>query len=171
MIVQPAPIQPPPAIQPPPVQPPTPPPTPQIEITVDSQRTDPQSGRFRRARTDDWFTAPAGAYGSTLWTYTSPFQEINWGEWRPNLPGAGWYEVLVFIPSRHATTRNARYRIGHADGQTEVAINQDGIADQWVRLGRLRFAPGQGYLRLSDTTGETDRRMIAFDAARWVKVG
>lgn len=157
--------------QPSPVQPPiAQPATPSLQITVDSQRTDPTSGRFRRARTDDWYSAPVGAYGSTLWTYVSAQQEINWGEWRPNLPAAGRYEVLAFIPGRNATTRNARYLVVHADGQTEAAVNQDGISDQWVRLGTFRFAPGQGYLRLSDRTGESERRMIAFDAAQWVKV-
>jgi hypothetical protein len=156
----------------PPVQPPAPQPqVQQLQVIVDSQRPDPRNGRFRRARTDNWYSAPVGAYTSTIWTYISNRQETNWGEWRPHLPAAGQYEVSVFIPDQYATTRNARYLIGHADGQTEVAVNQDSIANQWVRLGTFRFGSGQGYLRLSDVTGESERLMIAFDAARWIKVG
>lgn len=160
-------------VQPAPVAPPAQPAqAPQVQITVDSQRADPTMGRFRKAKTDNWYTAPVGAYGSTLWSYASAGQEINWGEWQPNLPAAGQYEVQVFIPDQHATTGSARYRVVHADGQTEVAINQNRIANQWVRLGVFRFAPGQGYLRLSDVTGESQPGvMLAFDAARWVKVG
>lgn len=164
----PSPVQPAP-VSPAPVQPAQ---VPQQQITVDSQRTDPATGRFRKARTDNWYSAPVGAYGSTIWCYASTSQEINWGEWQPNLPAAGQYEVQVFIPDQHATTRQARYRLVHADGQSEVMINQDSIANKWVRLGSFRFVPGQSSLRLSDVTGESQQGvMIAFDAARWVRVG
>lgn len=164
----PSPVQPA-SIPPAPVQPA---PAPQPQIIVDSQRTDPAAGRFRKARTDNWYSAPVGAFGSTLWCYASTGQEVNWGEWQSNLPAAGQYEIQVFIPDQHATTRQARYLVVHADGQTEVTINQNNISNQWTRLGTFRFAPGQGSLRLSDVTGESQQGiMIAFDAARWVKVG
>jgi hypothetical protein len=127
-------------------------------------------GRFRRSRTDYWYSAPAGAYSSTIWTYTASTQETNWAEWRPYLPAAGQYELSVFVPDNNATTRNARYLVVHAAGQIEVAVNQDSISNQWASLGRFNFGPGQGYLRLSDVTGES-QLMIAFDAARWVRVG
>jgi hypothetical protein len=163
----PSPVQPAPA-SPTPAQPAQ---VPQPQIAVDSQRTDPATGRFRKARTDNWYSAPVGAFGSTLWCYASTSQEINWGEWQPNLPAAGQYEVQVFIPDQYATTRQARYRVVHADGQSEVTINQDSISNKWVRLGSFRFVPGQGSLRLSDVTGESQQGvMIAFDAVRWVKV-
>jgi murein DD-endopeptidase MepM/ murein hydrolase activator NlpD len=165
--VPPAPV--PPVAVPPPAPPPQ---VSQLQITVDSQRTDPRLGRFRKAKTDNWYSAPVGAYGSTIWCYTSTGQETNWGEWRPNLPAAGQYDVLVFIPDQQATTRQARYLVMHADGQTQVVLNQDSIINQWVRLGTFRFTPGQGYLRLSDVTGENQPGlMIAFDAARWTRVG
>jgi hypothetical protein len=169
-IAQPAAPAQPPQVQPAPPPPPPQPQVPPVQVIVDSQRTDPRMGRFRRSRTDYWYSAPAGAYSSTIWTYTAPTQETNWGEWRPYLPTAGQYELSVFVPDNNATTRNARYQVVHAAGQIEVAVNQDSISNQWASLGRFNFGPGQGYLRLSDATGES-QLMIAFDAARWVKVG
>jgi hypothetical protein len=142
-----------------------------VQITVDSQRTDPTMGRFRKAKSDNWYSAPVGAFGSTIWTYVSAQQEIGWGQWQPNLPAAGQYEVAVFIPGEKASTRQARYLVAHADGQSQVVVNQDGAANQWVKLGVFRFTPGQGHLRLSDVTGEGQGVMIAFDAARWTRVG
>jgi hypothetical protein len=41
-----------------------------------------------------------------------------------------------------------------------------------VRLGKYRFTDSQGYVRLSDLTGERRRgAVVAFDAVRWVKIG
>jgi hypothetical protein len=158
-----APVQPPPAPQPQ-VQP--------LQVIVDSQRTDPRMGRFRRARTDDWYSAPAGAYSSTIWTHVSAAQERNWGEWQPFLPVAGRWEVSAFIPDQNPATTNARYRVSHADGQTEVPVNQSKQDHTWVSLGVYRFEPGRGSVRLSDLTGETSRDIrIAFDAMRWTRVG
>lgn len=167
--VQPAPVQ--------PAPPATPPPSPQpqtlrVQVVVDSQRADPQMGRFRRARTDDWYTAPAGAFSSTIWTHVSPAQERNWGEWQPFLPAGGQWEVSAFIPDQNPPTTNARYRIVHAEGQAEIAVNQGQYDNQWVSLGTFRFEPGRGSVRLNDFTGESSRDLkIAFDAMRWTKVG
>ncbi|MBI1879882.1 MAG: peptidoglycan DD-metalloendopeptidase family protein [Chloroflexi bacterium] len=148
------------------------PPTPQIQVVVDSQRTNPAMGRFRRARTDNWYSAPSGAFSSTIWTIVSATQERNWGEWQPFLPAAGRWEVSAFVPDQQPATSNARYRITHADGQADVPVNQSKFHHAWVSLGAYRFEPGRGSVRLSDLTGESGQNIkIAFDAMRWVKVG
>lgn len=172
MLVQPAAPAQPPQVQPVPVPPPPPPQSPKLQVIVDSQRTDPHNGRFRRARTDDWYSAPAGAFSSTIWTNVSAGQERNWGEWRPFLPAGGQWEVSAFVPDQNPATTNARYRITHADGQAEISINQSKNDNTWVSLGVYRFEPGRGSVRLSDLTGESSRDLkIAFDAMRWTKVG
>jgi hypothetical protein len=174
MLAQPAVPTQPPQVQPLPVQPsPIPqPPVQKLQVIVDSQRTDPKMGRFRRARTDNWYSAPVGAYTSTIWTYVSAAQENNWGEWQPFLPAAGRWEVSAFVPDQNPATTNARYRITHADGQIEVPVNQSKYEHGWVSLGAYRFEPGHGSVRLSDLTGESSRDIkISFDAMRWVKVG
>jgi hypothetical protein len=140
-------------------------------LIVDSQRTDPAAGIFRRANVDYWYSAPFGYQGAMLWTFASASTETNWAEWRPALSLAGYWEVAAFVPEQHATTTNARYTVFHADGRTEVAVNQSNYHNHWVPLGTFRFEPGQGLLRLSDVTGETRRGvMVGFDAARWIKV-
>jgi murein DD-endopeptidase MepM/ murein hydrolase activator NlpD len=140
------------------------------QVVVDSQRTDPAAGTFRKAQADHWFSAPYGYQGTMLWTYASAETEANWAEWRPVLPQEGQWEVSVYVPDQRATTTQARYTVVHADGQAQVVVNQGNYGNQWVRLGVYPFAPGRGYLRLSDVTGERRRgMMVGFDAARWVK--
>jgi hypothetical protein len=143
------------------------------QLVVDSQRTDRKAGTFRKARVDHWYTAPFGFQGAMLWTYAAAAEESNWAEWRPNLPKAGRWEVWVFIPESHATTTNARYRVIHADGQTEVAVNQSKYFNDWVLLGTFPFEKGQGYVRLSDVTGEQTQGnppRVGFDAVCWTEV-
>ncbi len=141
------------------------------QVIVDSQRTDRTMGLFRRANVDNWYSAPYGYQGSMLWTYASTDVETNWAEWRPTLPATGQWEVSVYIPERNATSTQARYQVIHADGKTEVAVDQSKYSNQWVNLGAFRFEAGRGYLRLADATGERKRGlMIGFDAARWIQV-
>ena len=148
--------------------------TSRIQVVVDSQRTDPKAGRFRKAAVDHWYSAPVGFQGTMLWTYASATMEANWAEWRPILPKAGQWQVWIYIPENYATTTNARYRIVHANGQDEVAVNQSKYFNNWVLLGTYPFNPGQGYVRLSDLTGEqphqSDTSMIGFDAVCWTEV-
>ena len=40
--------------------------TSRIQVVVDSQRTDPKAGRFRRAKVDYWYSAPVGFQGTML---------------------------------------------------------------------------------------------------------
>ncbi len=141
------------------------------QVIVDSQKTNKSAGTFRKARVEYWFSAPYGYQGTMLWTYAAAKTESNWAEWRPKLPTAGMWQVWVYIPTTHATTTNARYRIVYAGGRNEVAINQDDYRNEWVKLGTFPFEPGRGYVRLSDLTGErTRKRMVGFDAVRWIKV-
>ncbi len=144
-----------------------------IQVVVDSQRTDRAAGQFRKARVDHWYTAPYGFQGTMLWTYASTTIEANWAEWRPTLPKTGRWQVWVFVPERNATTTSARYRIVHADGEAEAAVNQSKYSNEWVLLGTYPFKPGSGYVRLSDVTGERTQGtppMVAFDAVCWTEV-
>jgi hypothetical protein len=143
------------------------------DIVVDTGNSDVAAGTFRKAQSQFWWNAPHGFRGDTLWTYASPEHVENWGEWRPRLPEAGRYEVSVFVPREHATTRAAKYQVNHRDGRTEVVVDQSRYFDRWVSLGTFGFAEGTaGYLRLTDVTGESfvTKRQVAFDAARWIRI-
>jgi hypothetical protein len=144
-----------------------------LQIVVDSQKTDPQAGVFRKADVDHWYSAPYGFQGTMLWTYASAEEEANWAEWRPFLPEAGQWEVWVYIPENHATTTNARYNIVHLDGRDEVSVKQNDYSNEWVLLGTYSCEPGRGYVRLSDVTGEQalgTPLMVGFDAVCWTKI-
>ncbi len=99
-----------------------------------------------------------------------------WARWDPRLPEPGRYEVSVFVPSSHATTRRARYKLhgveGHS-GERVIEIDQSRYNDQWVSLGTFDFDPvgdpTAGVIFLNDLTGER-LRQVAFDAIRWRQI-
>ncbi|MFQ3568731.1 MAG: peptidoglycan DD-metalloendopeptidase family protein [Aggregatilineales bacterium] len=95
--------------------------------------------------------------------------------WTPRIEQSGKYEVSAFVPMRHASTQNARYKVhgikGTA-GELLVTIDQSLYRNQWVSLGVFEFdrnALNAGTVFLNDLTGEIDR-VIAFDAMRWRRV-
>jgi murein DD-endopeptidase MepM/ murein hydrolase activator NlpD len=98
-----------------------------------------------------------------------------WANWTPQLPSSGYWEIAVYVPSQHATTNNARYKIHGIVGQGsefEAAVQQSRMDSLWVPLGIFNLdASGQqaGALYLNDLTGETGPE-IAFDAVRWRQV-
>jgi murein DD-endopeptidase MepM/ murein hydrolase activator NlpD len=95
--------------------------------------------------------------------------------WSARLTDSGKYEVAAFVPARHATTQNARYKIhGVRGSSTEVLVTIDQAvhSNKWVSLGVFDFDVGamnSGTVFLNDLTGETGKE-IAFDAMRWRKV-
>jgi murein DD-endopeptidase MepM/ murein hydrolase activator NlpD len=95
--------------------------------------------------------------------------------WSIQLPESAKYEVSTFVPARHATTQNARFKIhGVRGSSTEILVTVDQSVhdNQWVSLGVFDFdknAMNAGTVFLNDLTGETDKE-IAFDAIRWRKV-
>jgi murein DD-endopeptidase MepM/ murein hydrolase activator NlpD len=81
----------------------------------------------------------------------------------------------VFVPHRHATTANARYRLYGAVGQPnllQIPIDQSAYRNLWVPLGVYQLNandPRSGVVFLNDLTNEPDRE-IAFDAVRWREI-
>ncbi len=114
------------------------------------------------------------------WTFhykeTEPLRSSVWARWDPRLPEPGFYEVSVFVPAKHATTRRARYKLHGVigqDGELVTPVDQNSRGDLWVPLGIFRFDPTQnpvaGVVFLNDLTGEDDEE-IAFDALRWRQI-
>jgi murein DD-endopeptidase MepM/ murein hydrolase activator NlpD len=100
---------------------------------------------------------------------------LVWAEWKIALPESGRYEISVFVPARHSTTRKARYKIHGIKGtSTEVIVDVDQSRNRniWVPLGifeLVKGAPNAGKVFLNDVTGETGQE-IAFDAVRFRRV-
>ncbi len=113
-----------------------------------------------------------GAMGwEALYTSTESSTSKVWAEWKTELPDSGFYQISVFIPARHSTTRKARYKIHAVRGTTTevvVDLNQSIYRNLWVPLGIFDLVKGQmnaGKVFLNDVTGEPDKE-ISFDAIR-----
>jgi hypothetical protein len=115
-----------------------------------------------------WNNGPC-SYGASVCPYGT---DVNYAVWRPNIPSTRGYRVCAYIPSDHAYTTSARYKIGHAGGLSTVVINQQPLVG-WVSLGVYTFTAGTtGYVRLGDWTSEAfATRQIGFDAIKFVGDG
>lgn len=153
-----------------PAQQPTTPPKPvEVEpgaITVDN------GGTGYTASGPHWDEAACGMGGKHAWTLSTddPAKATSAATWAPQLPGAGFYELKVYLPEcGGAATVSARYVVHHDGTVTEQVIDQQANAGQWVSLGTYHFGGvtnDQPRLELSDLTGDRGRA-VRFDVAAW----
>lgn len=146
----------------------------EILVTPDDPRF--QAGSFTGEDVDDLLKTYRGTWGwHVRYKATSQSRSTVWGRWNPQLSTSGWYEVAVFVPSRYATTENARYKLhGVKNESNEILhkVNQAQYRNLWVPLGIYQFDasnPNAGVIFLNDLTGEADKS-IAFDALRYRQV-
>lgn len=142
---------------------------------VDVVIVDDESAAFLRggSPTDDWQVEAAGVGGQSLWTYNSERlpTAYNWAQWRPALT-PGLYDVSVFIPEGVASTRQARYWVGHVGGPSLRIVDQLASQGQWVSLGRFEFQGTDSYVSLADLTFEEPQStMVVYDSVRWTPLG
>ncbi|MCC7074846.1 MAG: hypothetical protein IT383_26285 [Deltaproteobacteria bacterium] len=111
----------------------------------------------------------AGHNGDLITTGTTASSTTeNYGEWTLKVAQEGTFELEVWIDASRPTSRQARYRITHADGSTDATINQ-ASSSGWMSIGAYRLRAGAGQkVRLNDNTGEAGSldRDLAFDALR-----
>ncbi len=113
-----------------------------------------------------WHEGIGGYLNHYWWTYSTNSADTCDCEWKPLLPYAGDWEVLVYVPASDAVAV-ARYRVDHSGGSTTVTVDQSAHSDAWVSLGTFYFARTvTEKVYLGDATGTSGRR-IAFDAVRW----
>ncbi len=95
--------------------------------------------------------------------------------WLPGHIDSGKYEIATFVPARHSTTKNARFKIHGVKGaasELTVSVDQTKNRDSWVTLGVYDFdrsTINAGIVFLNDLTGEKGKE-LAFDAVRWRKI-
>ncbi len=154
----------------------------------DNNPTTPPSGTEQVVRpTDTTFTKGTytgknefqdfqGTWGwTTYYKNTEPQTSKVWARWTPFIQQSGKYEVATFVPARHGTTRNARFKINGVKGaSSEIVVNvdQSRYSNQWVVLGVYdleKGTAGAGTVFLNDLTGESNLE-IAFDALRWTQI-
>ncbi|HWN69979.1 MAG TPA: hypothetical protein VNM90_20190 [Haliangium sp.] len=138
------------------------------EVIVD----DTSAGFTKFGPSEFWWQAAIG-HGSHMWyTFVNGSTQSNYARWQPSLPGAGNYTIYVFVPSNHATSQQARYRIFHNGASHYATVNQNAYYDAWVNIGVHYFsAAGGEYVELGDATGEaaSTSRKIGFDAVKFVR--
>ena len=136
---------------------------------------DPGFARFSHTGREE-LTAFEGAWGWQAYYKKTEAQTSKVAvRWSTSITVAGSYELAVFVPARHSSTRNARYKIHGVSGSNNevlVTVDQSQRRNQWVTLGVFSFDPAQpnaGTVFLNDLTGESANE-IAFDALRWRRV-
>jgi hypothetical protein len=136
---------------------------PEFEGTI----IDDLSGHFSQLGPAKYWHEEAQGYNDhSWWTRNNQSVVENTARWTLDLGEPGTYEVYVYIPTEHATTRQANYLIFHGGESNAVSVNQNALPNSWHKLGDFAFdAVSDEYIELMDKTGEQDAEFeIAFDA-------
>ena len=92
-----------------------------------------------------------------------------WGEWRFDVAEDGLYQVEVFVPycnTGGGETRSAQYTVHHANGTSNVTVDQEEGVGLWTSVGQYWLAGGTDHrLRLTDITDDNGRS-VWFDTVR-----
>jgi len=143
------------------------------EKVIATDETGFYSGTHTGQPTNQVFKTLTDARGRrTLYKTTRNTNDQVWTMWVPKLPTKAKYEVSIYIPGEHNTSREARYHIHGISGvgtELLVRLNQSRYRNQWVPMVVYDFEAGGGQVNLTDLTGEADKE-VAFSAVRWRRV-
>lgn len=119
--------------------------------------------------TGEWKESDVGLNGSHYISNTTKVDSPAHASWKQSIRQSGLYRIDVFVPSRNATTRQAKYRIYTGNNiWQEVIIDQLPYNDEWVSLGVYEVAAGESHVWLSSNTEEPDgSTRVAADAIRY----
>ncbi len=157
------------------------------EIIVDNDKSSPHSVFKVTGASGNWTKSTLSGFGDMKENYTekdNPFRMGTYMQARtiknntnpaiihyiPNIPSSGKYAVYVSYKTLQNSTRDARYTIKHAGGETEFTVNQTMGGSTWIYLGHFDFDKGhnenQGVF-LSNFSSDAEKTVTA-DA---VKIG
>ncbi|WP_145283498.1 golvesin C-terminal-like domain-containing protein [Pirellulimonas nuda] len=92
---------------------------------------------------------------------TSP-QETAYARYRPKIAEAGFYPVYCWTPVGDDRAADQLYRIHHAGGDTEVAVNHRRVGAGTVYLGTFYFEAGDGgYVDVSNRSDDAGKIVVA----------
>jgi hypothetical protein len=120
---------------------------------------DELSSAFTKSN-NNWYEGPRGCGNNGHSFYTKNVNEAslveNWGEWRPDVPENGRYEIEVYAPYCNIggpETAGAIYTISDADGTSTSTVSHQDNVGLWMSLGEFNLNAGTGNLvRLTDLT-------------------
>ncbi len=148
-----------------------------IGLTTPYIYVDELSNAFSRSNAN-WYTASLQCGHNThawyTWSTTEPTSSTNWGEWQPNVPVDGRYQIDAHIPYCNTgapETGGAAYLIQHAHGSSNLTADQNTHVGLWMPLGEFDLRAGTGnVIRLTDLTTTDSRLGVWFDALRLLKL-
>lgn len=144
---------------------------------------DSSPGFLRRG---PWEYSSLGYAGGALYTATSGVSSDRqpWhvrpladtpavAVWQPDLPRAGSYRVLAYIPyvlNGLDDSNELRYQVRHSDGETEVRIDGEETANYWADLGTYHFEPQDSPRVVVSALAGDEARGLWADAVVWMPV-
>lgn len=134
---------------------------------------------------DTWQPSPLGYGGDAMfissvrgvsqnrpWTLR-PLTEPVVAVYRPDLPSAGRYRVLAYVPYFYNgldDAKQVRYRVQYSGGEAEVIADIEVYANDWIDLGTYDFVPEDAPLVSLSNIVEAQERSVWADAVMWIPV-
>ncbi len=127
-------------------------------------------------RGDGWQELAGGLGGTSLrvTSVVSSSVDVPTGIWQPDLPSAGRYRILAWVPyidNGLSDASSVTYTVTFAAGSKTVNVDQSITANTWVDLGSYDFPSRGGAVRLAaqDGAAANGTTNVWFDALIWMK--
>lgn len=151
-------------------------PAPEGAVVVDTD----SPGFFKSG--DGWQTADIGYGGSSLYVNSErgsdngqPWEpaaqtEPNVVAYRPDLPHAGRYRVLAYVPYVliGPNAQNVRYHVQSTGSSADIVVDHEVYANDWVDLGTYTFTPDVPALVTLSNLAEDNQLGVWADAVIWI---
>jgi hypothetical protein len=115
-----------------------------------------------------------GHGGTLIWTNAFETDEpSNWARWNFEASVSDAYRVEVFVEPGLGVHQETRYSVHHADGDTEVVVDQS-AQNGWVELGEFELEAGdRSHVEVSDASPDpvAEDQRIVVDALRVTRLG
>ncbi len=114
-----------------------------------------------------WAKSGSKGYGKNYRYVYSKGNVTAAATYTPEIPEAGWYWVSTYYRNGNNRSKDTRYIVRHAGGESVVSINQETHGLTWVYLGQFYFEKGKmGSVTLTNQSSDLNQAIIA-DAIRF----
>ena len=118
-----------------------------------------------------WHEEHLGYLDHSWWTRNNASKVENSVRWYLPISEPGTYNLFVYIPFSHASTRQANYHISYGSQSATIQVDQFSHRNSWYSLGSFTFEiPDDIFIELTDQTGEEDAQFeIGIDAVGFTR--
>lgn len=116
-----------------------------------------------------WATSSSTGYNDGTYRYiATQSTETATATFTPAIPESGWYWVSTYYREGSNRPIDAKYKIHHAGGITEVHVDQEIHGQTWHYIGQFYFDAGMtGKVEISNMTNDITGQAIIADAIRF----